>query len=171
MLLGHVSSRPPPKGGTPALPPTRGRWRDSSPPAQKKPHGCAEMGQVVTLSICKNCRRSAPLHRLSLSEIAMQSHRKRLCYGIGFLLAALLASPTTGQQPKPGAERGRDPAGAAPARGAEKTKPETDRNGTNPFAGKILVVEQSNTAFGQWMPIAMEKCEIIDVGHVQLLSG
>jgi hypothetical protein len=90
---------------------------------------------------------------------------------MGFLLAALLlASPTTGQPPKPGAERGREPAGAAPARGPEKPKPEADRK-ANPFAGKILVVERSNAAFGQSMPLAMEKCDIVEVGTVQLLSG
>jgi membrane-associated protease RseP (regulator of RpoE activity) len=104
-------------------------------------------------------------------RIAMQSSRRMLCCGIGFLLVALLlASPTIGQPPKPGAERGRDPGGAAPSRVAEKPKPEADRK-ANPFAGKILVVERPNAAFGQWMPIAMEKCEIVDVGHIQLLTG
>jgi hypothetical protein len=101
----------------------------------------------------------------------MQSSRKILCCGMGFLLAALLlASPTIGQPPKPGVERGRDPGGAAPARVAEKPKPEADRK-ANPFAGKILMVERTSTAVAISMPVAIEKCEIVDVGHVQLLSG
>jgi hypothetical protein len=100
----------------------------------------------------------------------MQRDRKMFCRGMGFLLAALLGSPTAWGQAKPAAERGRDAPGSAPTHIAAKTKPEADRNGKNPFAGKILVIER-NATFEQAVSVAMEKCEIVDVGNNQLLSG
>ena len=102
----------------------------------------------------------------------MQNKRTMLCCGVGLLLAALLlASPIVGEPPKSATEPGRDPAAGARTKTSEKAKPEADRNGTNPFAGKILLIERELAMPGQSPPIVMEKCEIVEIGKVELLTG
>jgi hypothetical protein len=102
----------------------------------------------------------------------MQNNRTMLCCGIGLLLAALLlASPIVGEPPKSTPEPRRDPAAGARTKTSEKAKPEADRNGTNPFAGKILMVERNYFGGAQWGRVAMEKCEVVEIGKLQLLTG